>query len=195
MPRPASPGEMLQTIRRNIHTETHKTFEQWLVVARKAGIKKHKELTNWLKQEKGLRHNQAIWIAWEVIEPGRASQYENPGQLLDALYSDKKAHLRPIYDAIIKACHKMDSDIKVVVCKTYSSLRTKAQFAIIIPRTQSAIDIELALPPKTKSTNLLEAYSGHNEKFNFRIRVPCIAEVNASVLSAINAANNFITTQ
>ncbi len=192
MPKPTSPGEMLQSIKRNIQTETHKTFEQWLTIAGKTGIKKHKELTCWLKEEKGLRHNQAIWIAWEVIEPGRASQYENPEQLLNALYSDKKARLRHIYDAIIKACHTLDSDIKVVVCKTYSSLRAKTQFAIIIPRTQTSIDIELALPAETKPTGLLESYSGHNEKFNFRIRMNNVDDVNSILLSKIKLAKNFV---
>lgn len=129
-----------------------------------------------------MGHNQAIWIAWEAIEPGRASQYENPQQFLDTLYSGKKEHLRIIYDAIIKECHEMDNNIKVVVCKTYSSLRTKTQFAIIIPRTQTSIDIELALPPETKSTKLLEPYAGHNEKFNFRVRVNSIDDINSELL-------------
>ncbi len=187
-----TPREMLQKMIRELPTKTGKPFEQWVEVAKGSGLDKHKALTTWLKSEHGLNHFQAQWIAWGVTDPGRVDQYERPTDLVSDLYSGKKAALRPIYEALIQAAKEADDSSRVEVCKTYSSVANRAQFAIVNPRTQKLVDLELALPADTAETARLQAYKTSNPRFTRRIRIGDVAEIDDEVRAAIAAAASFV---
>jgi predicted transport protein len=192
MPAPRTPQEMLKVMISKLEPETGKTFEQWVVVAQKSGLEKHKALTDHMKKSHGLNHNQAQWIAWGVTDPGRIEQYDKPQDLVANLYSGKKEHLRPIYDALLQQGLGLDDDVSTNVCKTYTSLAAGTQFAIVVPKTQKSVDLELALPPQTQVQGRLEEVKSSNPKFTFRVRISDISEVDDEVTALMQKASDFV---
>lgn len=188
MDRPNSPRDMLKIMMEKIVPKTGKTFPQWVEVARASGIDRHKALTDHMKKTHGLNHNEAQWVAWGVTDPTRVDQYDRPTDLVEDLYSGKKAHLRPIHDSLIDQGTALAGDVDVVVCKTYSSLRNRAQFAVINPRTQKAVDLELALPPGTEAAGRLETFKSNNPKLTHRIRIKDAGEIDGEVMAALGKA-------
>ncbi|MCH7472385.1 DUF4287 domain-containing protein [bacterium] len=189
---PESPGAMIKAIIAGLEKGSGKKFSWWVKLAKKEGPAKHKALTDWLRKKYALKHYHAQWIAWGVLDPARLTAYDDPDKLVNDLYSGKKEHLRPVYDKLINAGRKLGDNVDVVVCKTYSSLRNRAQFAIINPRTQSAVDLELAMPPGTKASKRLEPWQGNNEKFTHRLRIKEAGEVDAQVKKCLEQACRYI---
>ncbi len=187
-----SPREMMQRMMEKLPATTGKTFAEWVVVAKASGIPKHKALTAWIKSEHGLNHNQAQWIAWGVTDPGRVDQYERPADLVSDLYSGKKAALRPIYDALVAAGLDTGEDAAIEVCKTYTSVRNRAQFAIVNPRTNSLVDLELVLPDDTPETDRLQRYKAGNPRFTRRFRIADPSQVDDVVRAAIAQAASVV---
>lgn len=187
-----SPREMMQRMMEKLPSATGRTFEDWVGLARGSGISKHKALTVWLKTEHGLNHNQAQWIAWGVTDPSRVDQYERPADLVDELYSGKKAALRPTYDALLAAGQGTGEDARVEICKTYSSVANRVQFAIINPRTIKQVDLELVLPEGTPETARLQRWAGGNPRFTHRFRIASPDEVDDEVRAALVRAAAFV---
>ncbi len=175
-----SPQQMMQRMVERIEPRTGKSFQQWVELARTTGIDKHKALTVHMKAQHGLNHNEAQWVAWAVLDSGRLESYSRPKDLVADLYSGKKAHLRPIHDALRSAGLAVGEDIRESVCRTYSSLATGRQFAMINPRTQRAVDLDLALPEGVDSPRL-QPVKNSNPKFAHRIRVSSVEEVDDEV--------------
>lgn len=188
MAKPKSPQEMFQAMLGNIEEKTGRTLEQWLALARASGITTFKALTDHMKQTHGMTHGYAQLVAWGVIEPERLTAGNEDESMVDALYSGKKEHLRPIYDALIARGAAVGPGVEQVICKTYTSLRAKSQFAIFAPRTNGAVDVELALPQGTKQAGRLETVKSSYPKFTHRIRITDADEVDDEVVTAIETA-------
>lgn len=185
---PRSAADMIQIMLERLPQRTGQTYEQWVEVARGAGIDKHKALTTWLKSEHGLNHNEAQWVAWGVTDPGRISQYDQPTDLVSELYSGKRAALRPIYDGLLALGLAADEAVEPSVCKTYTSLANRVQFAILVPRTLRAVDLELALPEDAPVTERLTTYKSSNPRFTRRVRISDPAQVDEEVAELLRQA-------
>ena len=127
-------------------------------------------------------------VAWGVLDPERLERGNEDENLVDDLYSGKKAHLREIYDRLIAAGNGMGDDVSVVICKTYSSLRSKSLYATIVPKTNSAVDLELAMPKEGSAAEGLESIKHSNPRFTHRIRIKDVGEIDESVEGAMRAA-------
>ncbi len=185
--------EMLTKMQEKLNARTGKDLKTWIKIAQKTGIDKHKALTQHLKTEHELNHNEAQWIAWGVVDPDRLSAYDRPDDLVDALYSGKKEHLRPIYDALLKAALAAGKDSKSTVCKTYTSVKTRAQFCMINPKTQSGVDLELALPPDTKTGSGLQPLKSSNPRFTHYLRLTDKKGVDATVKKWLKKAADHVS--
>lgn len=180
-----TPQDMFRKMLAAMEPKTGRTFEQWVEVARASGIATHKALAEHLKAAHGLNHNEAQWVAWEVVDPGRMAQYEKPKDMVDDLYSGKKAHLRPIYDRLLAEGLALGADVTHNVCRTYTSLAVGTQFAILNPRTNGGVDVELVLPAGAEAG---EPFKSSNPKFNRRLRVTSVDGVDGHVVAAMRAA-------
>ena len=188
---PKSPQEMFQVMRANIMEKTGKPFDTWVELARISGIEKFKALTDYMKGEHGVTHGYAQMIAWGVIDPARLEAGNQDEGMVDELYTGKKAPLRPIYDKLVEKGKSLDKEIDMVICKTYTSLRSKSQFAIFVPKTNSAVDVELALPPDTQQYPRLETIKSSYPKFSHRIRISDPKEIDEEVVLAVKAALDY----
>ena len=185
---PKTPWEMFRAMKANIAERTGKTFDEWIAVARESGITRFKALTDHMKSEHGMTHGYAQMVAWGVIDPARLTAGNQDQEMVDALYNGKKAHLRPIYDRLIAEGRAMGDDVDLVICKTYSSLRSSSQFVMLVPKTNSAVDLELAMPPGTADTKRLEPIRSSNPRFTHRIRISGTDEIDAEVIAALTTA-------
>ena len=185
-----SPFEMFQAMKRNMVEKTGKSFDDWLGIARKAGIDKFKPLLDHMKREHGVSHGYAQMIAWGVLDPARLDAGHDDESMVDDLYVGKKSALRPIYEKLISSAKSLGGDVEFVICKTYTSIRAKSQFAIFAPRTNGAVDVELAMPDGTPAGGRFETVKSSTPKIGHRIRIRDLDEVDDEVMSALVAAKN-----
>lgn len=183
-----SPHEMFQAMKANIEERTGNDLDHWVRLAEKSGIMKFKALTDHMKAKHGLTHGYAQLVAWAVIDPARLQADNHDESMVDDLYTGAKAALRPIYDRLIADGRSMGDDVDLVICKTYSSLRSKSQYAMVVPRTKSAVDLELAMPPGTEAAGRLEKTRNSNPKITHRIRINDVSEIDAEVIGALKRA-------
>jgi hypothetical protein len=183
---------MFQTMQANIEEKTGKSFDQWVKLAKASGIGKFKALTDHMKIEHGMTHGYAQLVAWGVLDPARLGQGNEEEHLVDELYTGKKEGLRPIYDRLIAEGKKMGDDVSLVICKTYSSLRSKSLYATVVPKTNTSVDLELALPANPRAAkelgDRLEPIKHSNPRFTHRIRIKDPGEIDAGVLAVMKAA-------
>ena len=99
-------------------------------------------LRAWLKAE-GVTGYSAQLLRWETFGyPDFITA--SADSLVDAQYADRP-HLRPIYDAVLKAVAEL-GDVTIQTRKTYVSLVTpRRTFARIQPTTRTRVDIGLRL--------------------------------------------------
>src|SRR5262249_16180602 len=72
---------------------------------------------------------------------------------VSALYTGKKASLRPLHDALMTAIQAFSDDIELAPKNGYLSLRRRKQFAMIQPSAAGRIDLGLILrdvPPHAR---------------------------------------------
>jgi len=100
-------------------------------------------------------------------------------EFIDAQYADR-AHLRPIFDAVVDAASGLGS-VAVQARKTYVSLVTPARtFARVVPATKQRVDLGLRLDG-TKSSGRLQPSRIH-ETMTLQIGLASPADVDDEVL-------------
>ena len=170
---------MEETYRRNLLERTGKTLEKWVAFAKKHGPKDGKALRSWLKEKHGLGSNNAHWIASGDTSDAHA---HDPDGYVAALYSGRKAHLRPIHEKLVDLGLSLGADVKACPCQTRVPLYRKYCFAEITPATNGRVDLGLALgeTPAAGRLERLGARAGGN-RITHRIRIDSVAGVDREV--------------
>ena len=143
----ATVEEGLQAQIRNIEATYGKPIREWLAIIAASGLTKHTDIVNMLKNDYGMTHGAAHRVS--ILARQNAAQQTGADQDSDpvsALYTGKKASLRPIHDALMSAIHGFGDDIELAPKKGYVSLRRRKQFAMIQPSGAGRIDLGLILP-------------------------------------------------
>lgn len=172
------PEAALASMIANLKEKTGMTLAQWVAVAKKTGAAKHGELVKALKADHGLTHGYANLVAHETLRS--AAGHADAGDLVTAQYAGKKAGLKPIHDALMKAASGFGKDVEAAPKKAYVSLRRKKQFAILQPSTAERFDLGLNLkgvPAKGR----LEAAGSWNAMCTHRVKLGAAKEVDAEV--------------
>ena len=141
---------MTQKWMAELKQKTGRTLDEWLKLIRKEGPATENERRDWLKTKYGLGTNSAWWLAERSV--GKGEEVGDPDAYLMAaekyvagMFSGKKEHLRPIYDALLKLGLKIGKDVKACPCQTIVPLYRNHVFAQIRPTTLARIDFGLAL--------------------------------------------------
>ena len=119
-----SPEEMAAAMIANLKEKTGKTLEQWKKIVAKTKLEKHGQIVKHLKGEHAVTHGFANLIAHEFLNKAKPGQTDD---LVDSQYGGPKSHLRPIYEAIIKAVAKFGKDIEKGTCLIHDNYVTKAK--------------------------------------------------------------------
>ena len=149
--------------------KTGRTLDDWLKFIKKEGPPTEKERRNWLKSEHSLGANTAWWLAERSVGKGEETADSNAylkaaEEYVDDMFSGKKEHLRPLYDALLKLGLSIGKDVKACPCQTIVPLYRNHVFAQIKPTTQTRIDFGLALGDMKKTPKRLINTGGFEKK-------------------------------
>ena len=176
-----TPEERQQKMLRSIEEKTGIAPNQIVEMVKARGLEKHSEKIAFIKAELGLSHGYANLLAHKTKE---TSEMDSNG-LLENQYKGKE-HLFPIYQKLIASMDKWEG-IDVAPKKTYVSLRTKKQFAIVQPSTKQRVDLGLNLKGM-EPNGILEESGSFNAMVSHRIRLSDVQDINKSVLFLLNLA-------
>jgi hypothetical protein len=178
----AESNKALETMVKNIEAKTGKTMKQLATVISKSKLTKHGEIRSMLMEEYGLGHGAANTVVHLALKSDGQSAAEAKGlssdQILDGIYSDKKAHLRPIHDRILKVLESF-GDYEVAPKKGYVSYRRKKQFTMVGPKTATQVEVGLAAKKLPSHPRLKEMPPA--SMCRYATRLSSVAEVDKTL--------------
>jgi len=178
---------MVQSWVVSLPQKTGHSLDEWIRLLTKEGPSSEKERRDWLKAHHGLGTNTAWWIAERAA--GRNLEDEDPSAYLKAadgyvaaMFSGKKAGLRPIYDALLKLGMSLGRDVKVCPCKTIVPFYRRHVFAQIKPSTPTRLDLGLALEDTPVPERLIDTGGlAKKDRITHRIPIASLSEIDAEI--------------
>jgi len=153
---PKTPNEMMDAIERNLAARTGRTLAQWVALVKKEAPAERKKRIAWLRREHGLGGPTASVVAYAAEGRRPGDDYADGDALVAAMYAGKKAGLRPVHEAALRAAKALGKDVVPSARKTYVSLVRNRQFGAIQPSAGDRVDLGLVLPG-VKAQGRLEA--------------------------------------
>lgn len=173
----------------NIEKRSGRSLAELAGIVRNSGLTRHGELVALLKSSLGMGHGDANLLVHQVRnEQARAAGVASPAHQDEpaaALYTGKKADLRPIHDRLMAAIGKFGA-FEIAPKKTYLSLRRKKQFAMIGPATNTQVEVGLNVKG-LKPTDRLVALPPKG-MCDFKVRLSGVEEVDRELLAWLRAA-------
>lgn len=178
----ADEAKAMATMVANIEAKTGKTLAQLGQVMAKSGLTKHGELRSMLMDTFGLGHGQANTVVHLVLKSDGASAAAASGasadDVLGALYSGKKADLRPVHDAVLAFLGTLGT-YETAPKKDYVSYRRKKQFLMVGPKTATAVELGFGAKSLPKDARLKEMPP--NSMCKYAMRLGAARELDAKV--------------
>lgn len=142
--------KMVQSVIAGMKEKTGRSMGEWIRFIKKEGPKDVEARREWLKKDHKLGTNYAWWLAdWSIgkqTEDGDPDAYLAAAEeYVEAMYSGKKAALKPLHDKLLTLARKLGNDVKVCPCQTIVPLYREHVFAEIKPATNTRIDLGFAL--------------------------------------------------
>jgi hypothetical protein len=190
---------------RNIEARYGRPLAEWFGIIAASGLTKHTEVVAMLKADYGMAHGAAHRISLlsrqaasaasgpatasdPATASGPASVPAAPGEVGDALYTGRKASLRPLHDLLMAKILGLGPDVSLAPKKGYVSLRRpRKQFAMIQPSGADRIDLGLTLPG-VPAAGRLEPAGGFNALFTHRVRVTSAGDLDDALAGWLAAA-------
>lgn len=164
--------------------KTGRSLEEWLRLVQESGPATEKERREWLKNEHELGTNSAWWIAERSL--GKGGEAADPEaylaealQYVEDMFAGGKAHLRPIYDELLKLGFDQGPDVKACPGKTIVPLYRNRVFAELKPATKTRIDLGFALGDTPATGRLVD--TGKRNRITHRIPIASLAEIDGEV--------------
>ncbi len=174
---------------RNIETKTGKSLQELRSMISASGLVKHGELRSFAMEKLGLGYGDANTLVHLALASDGQSAAEAAGlgteDVLAGIYADKKAPLRPIHDALMKAIDHF-GEFEVAPKKGYVSLRRKKQFAMIGPGSASRVDVGLNMKDVEPTERLLAEKPGG--MCQYKVKLTSAAEVDAELVGWLKRA-------
>lgn len=183
----ADMDKALATQLANMEKRAGKSLDELAELVRNSGLDKHGQKVAYLKETLGMGHGDAnLLVHWAKGAVSRSvSDAPDRSDVLDGLYVDKKAALRPIHDALMKHIDAMGT-FEEAPKKTYVSYRRDRQFAMIGPATNTQVEVGLNVKDLSPTDRLQEL--GPGKMCNYRVRLSGPDEVDDELVDWIRAA-------
>lgn len=172
-----------QTMQDNLLKNTGKSLAEWTASVKVLKFEKHGQIMKFLKEEKGLTHGFANFIALKALATD-AGSFENKDELINSQYKGKE-HFRSIYDRLIADISKFGNDIEIVPKIANVSLRRKKQFALLSPITKTRFEIGINLKGQEPKGKLLP--SG-NAMCTHKINLASMDDIDQEIIDWIQKA-------
>lgn len=174
--------------------KTGKTLEQWSADIQKVKLPDAKARREWLRREHGFGGNESYWLA--EYSQGKHTWDFDPDVYLvqargfvDAQFAGPKAHLRPIFDAVLDIARSLGDDVRVCPCKSMIPLYRNRVFAQLKPTTRTRLELTLALEETPFDSLLtLNPRAKGNDRQRHSIALLELKDVNASVKNWLKTA-------
>ncbi|HSL93084.1 MAG TPA: DUF5655 domain-containing protein [Bacillota bacterium] len=152
-----------------------------------SGLTKHGEIRTYLLEKLPLGYGDANTLVHYLRKSDSASLAEGKTleQLVDEIYDEKKATLRPIHDAVMDRLRDMGV-FEILPKKGYLSLKRKRQFAMIGPKTNTRVEIGINSKTLTGGGRLIEQPKG--SMCNFVVKVSDPGEVDEELMAWLKQA-------
>lgn len=142
--------QMVQKWLDDLQSKSGRTLEQWVALVERSVAKDAARRVAFLKEQHGLDSNVTGWIAERSL--GARGAFDTPQEYLasapgwvDQQFAGKKAALRPIGDALLRAGQALGKDVKICPCQTMVPLFRAHVFAQVKASTNTRVDLGLAL--------------------------------------------------
>jgi hypothetical protein len=168
----------------SIEAKYGRSIAEWKTLMRGTGLTSHRELVSWLKNEHGFGHGHATALTAHLL--AESSPRGTDDELLDQLFSSKKAHWRPVYDELLRIITGF-GPVKVLPKKTVVGIGTRSQFAMLAPATPDRFDVGLKLPD-VEPTERLEPAGSWNTLMTHRVRLTDAKQVDQELIGWLRTA-------
>ena len=169
----------------NLKINTGKSLEQWIAIVKAEKFSKHGEIMKFLKQEHSFTHGFANLVALKA-RGSDADSFKNKDDLINLQYKGKE-HFKPLYDKLINEISQFGNNIEISPKKSYVSLRTKKQFAILNPATKSRFEVGLIIKDQ-KEEGILQEIKTSNSMCSHKINLSSIEQIDSEVLNWVKVA-------
>jgi hypothetical protein len=172
---------------KNIEAKTGRTLDQLRTLLTGSGLAKHGELRSFAMEKLGLGYGDAnTLVHLALASDGQSAAAGKPdSDVLAEIYSDKKAPLRPVHDALMAAIDQF-GEFEVAPKKGYVSLRRKKQFAMIGPGSATRVDVGINMKGVVATNRLLAEKPGGMCQYKVKLTSP--SEVDAELVGWIRQA-------
>jgi hypothetical protein len=174
---PKSPEEMMAAIMRNLVARTGRSEQEWAAIGAAVPAGKFTERLKFLQQTQGLGRGQAQAVLW-YGEHGADYAPTSYDQLVAAQYAGRRAALRPIFDAVLKAAQTLGDDVEIGARQTYVSFNHGRQFAIVRAMTQTTADVGLVLPGEPIGGRLKRPGSLGSDRLTHKVTLRAVDDVD-----------------
>lgn len=173
---------------RNIEDKYGKSMNEWFAVIAASGLTRHTDVVAMLKTSHGMAHGAAHRTSLLARQAATGPTDDlKDGDVADAMYTGKKAGLRPLHDALMRVISGFGDDVEVAPKKGYLSMRRRKQFAMIQPSAAGRIDVGLILPGVEAGVRL-EPAAGFNALFTHRVRLASGSDVDDQLIAWLRQA-------
>jgi hypothetical protein len=178
---------MVQKWITELKQKTGRSLEEWLKLIQKEGPPDEQERREWLKTKYALGTNTAWWLAER--SGGKGEETADSDHYLKAaenyvveMFSGKKEHLRPIYDALLKLGLGIGKEAKACPCQTIVPLYRHHVFAQIKPTTQTRVDLGLSLGNMKTPGRLIDTGGyAKKDRITRRIEITSLKDIDDEV--------------
>jgi len=160
----------------NMEKRTGRTLEAWVALTRKQQLPDVAARKAWLKAEHGIGSSTGHWIA-DLVD-GQNQDWIDPESYLkaadgfyDTQYPEKKAHLKPIAEALFETVQALGDDVRICPCATIIPVYRNHVFAEIKPTTLKRVDLGFAFGGSPPSDKLIDT-GGFAKKNRITYRIP-----------------------
>lgn len=180
------PEQALATQLRNIEAKTGCTLDQLRDRILGSGGMKHGELRSFAIETFGLGYGDANSLAHYALKTkGDSATPSEDSDALAQIYSCKKAHLRPIHDALVAALADW-GDCQLAPKKSYIAFRRKKQFAMLGPKTSDRPELGINLKDGVRSDRVVELKPGG--MCHYAVSLARTEDIDEEVLAVLRRA-------
>lgn len=150
-------------------------------------LEKHSEIRTFLIDSLKLGYGDANTLTHYILKSDGKSLAEGKSldDVLNEIYSDKKAPLREIHDEIMKRLDALGS-FETIPKKGYVSLKRKRQFAMIGPKTNTRIEVGINSKTLVENDRLIGQPKG--SMCQFIVKIIDLNEVDDMLIAWIKEA-------
>jgi predicted transport protein len=118
----------------------------------------------------------------------RPSANESAEEIITSQYKGRKADLKPIYDRVLEEVGKLGDDVEIASRKTYIAFVRKRQFGVIMPSTNTRVDLGLKLKDQLPEGRLADAGNFGSGSITHKISLFAVNDVDGEVAGWLRMA-------